>query len=507
MENFAIETVNLTKRFNDFVANNKINLKVTKGSIHAICGENGAGKSTLMNCLYGLYVPSEGYVCVNGVKQEFKTPKDAISCGVGMVHQHFMLIPTMSVCENIVLGQETGTIFKVDANKARQDVLDLVSQYGLSVDPDALIKDISVGMQQRVEILKALYRGCDILILDEPTAVLAPLEIEELFVNIRNLVKNGKTILIITHKLNEVMDLSDDITVLRLGDLIKTVKTSEVNEKELTNMMVGRDVFLGGKERVEVSNSHPILKVSSLSVEPSGIAGCSLKDVSFEVNSSEIVGIAGVDGNGQNELIETIVGLSSDYKGEIYLNNENINHLSIKEIKRKGVGFIPQDRHKDGLVLDYTIKENIILGQHDSSPFSKKGLLVDKEISSFAVTKEKEFDIRCSGVESLASSLSGGNQQKIIIARELSTNPDLIVAMQPTRGLDVGAIEYIHNMLVESRNNNKAVLLVSLELDEVMSLSDRILVMNSGKIVGEVTKENFNKELIGKMMLGLEVSV
>ncbi len=502
----AIETVNLTKRFDTVVANKNISIKIEKGSVHAICGENGAGKSTLMNCLYGLYIPSEGYICVDGVRREFKTPKDAISCGVGMVHQHFMLIPTMTVAENIILGKETGTMFKLDRQQAEKEVLELVKLYGLSVDPKALVKDISVGMQQRVEILKALYRGCDILILDEPTAVLAPLEIEELFENIRNLVKKGKTIIIITHKLNEVMDLSDEISVLRLGELVNTVKTSEVSEKDLTTMMVGREVSLGGKDRKETGDHREILSVSHVSVQPSGITGCALKDVSLQVNSGEIVGIAGVDGNGQNELIEAIVGLTSEYDGDIFINSENSKHVSIRQLRKKGIGFIPQDRHHDGLVLDYTIAENMVLGQHDEVPFSKKGLLNQSSIISFSVSKKEEFDIRCAHVEVAASTLSGGNQQKIIIARELSTNPDLIVAMQPTRGLDVGAIEYIHNVLVEARNNNKAVLLVSLELDEVMALSDRIVVMNGGKIVGSVKKDQFDKELIGRMMLGLEVS-
>lgn len=500
---YAIELKNISKHFGKLKANDNISIKITKGSVHAICGENGAGKSTLMNIIYGLHLPTSGEIIVNGENVHFKTAKDAIEKKVGMVHQHFMLVNNMTVAENIVLGKEPGSKLFYNRKKIEQDVLELSKKYNLEIDPRAKVEDITIGMQQRVEILKTLYRGVDILILDEPTAVLAPTEIEELFQNIRYLISQGKTIIIITHKLNEVLEISDEITVLRLGKKIGTVKTSEVDETKLTQMMVQRDVTLGGEKINVDNNGELILDIKNLSFYKKGAH--SIKDISINVKKGEIVGIAGVDGNGQSELIKIIGGLYKHYQGSVKVNNIDISHLNVRKIKELGVGIIPEDRHKEGLILDYTIQKNLIFGKHYRKPYSKNKI-IDKKVllSNLKIQKEK-FDIRFSHDNSLASELSGGNQQKIILAREITEDTKFILASQPTRGLDVGAIEFVHNNLTNARNNGQGILLVSFELDEILTLADRIYVFHDGKVAGEVTKDKFNLDVIGKLMLGLKV--
>ncbi len=499
---YAIETINVCKYFGKLKANDNISLKIEAGKVHAICGENGAGKSTLMNVLYGLYLPTSGQLKVNGEEVHFKTSKDAIAKGVGMVHQHFMLIQNLTVAENIVLGQEPGGLLKFNRAQAIKEVEELSKKYNLYVDPRALISDISVGMQQRVEILKALYRGVEILILDEPTAVLAPQEIEELFASVRFLISTGKTVIIITHKLNEVLEISHDISVLRQGCLVGTIKTETASKTEITRMMVDRDVSLGGSERKQTSKNEKVLDIEHVTLEK-GLKRV-LDNLSLSVHAGEIVGIAGVDGNGQSELIDIIGGKIKNYQGEVNINNVNTKKLTIRQIKENQMGFIPEDRHKDGLIMDFTLANNMILGQHYHEPFAKNAILNEGEIEKNALAGIQAFDIRALSHESLASELSGGNQQKIILAREMKKQPKFILASQPTRGLDVGAIEFVHNHLVDARNNEQGILLVSFELEEILELCDRIYVMNEGRITGEVQKADFDIQLIGKMMLGLE---
>lgn len=500
---YAIEALDISKVFPKVVANDNITLQVEAGTIHAIVGENGAGKSTLMNILYGLYTPTKGTVKIKGEAVQLKTPKEAIQRGVGMVHQHFMLIPTMTVSENIVLGNETGSAFHFDGKKAVAVVEELSRKYRLEVNPRALVSDISVGMQQQVEILKALYQGVDILILDEPTAVLTPQEIEELFMNLKDLVAIGKTIIIITHKLDEVMNLSQRISVLRRGKMIGTVATAEVDEKKLTEMMVGREVHLGGEKRISMTDAPTVLQLEKVTLQhPSGHAP--VKAVSLVVKAGEIIGIAGVEGNGQSEIVQMVAGVLSDFEGDILLEGVSIKKRTVREIREAGVGYIPEDRHRHGLVMDYTVRENLICGIHYRDPFARKKLLQEEVIRKFADGKIRDYDIRPTSMDLKASSLSGGNQQKIIIAREISQDPRLVLAAQPTRGLDVGAIEFVHDVLVSARNKGDGVLLVSLELDELFLLCDAIYVMYDGKVVGRVQKKDFNREEIGLMMLGLK---
>lgn len=500
---YAIEALGVSKHFGSLKANDNVTIQVEKGSVHAICGENGAGKSTLMNVLYGLYLPTGGSIKVNGRSVTFKTPKEAIDAGVGMVHQHFMLIDNLTVAENIVLGKETGTKLFFDRKLAIKQVEELAKKYNLNIDPRAKIADISVGMQQRVEILKALYRDCDILILDEPTAVLAPSEIRDLFESIRFLIKNNKTVIIITHKLDEVLEISNRISILRLGKLIDTVDSNSVDEISLTQMMVGRDVNLGGSARQDIADKSELLEVSGLHYKVG--THQHLDKLNLKVNSGEIVGIAGVDGNGQSQLIEILSGVIKHYSGSIKFSNHDLKHMSIRAIKELGLGYIPEDRHKDGLILDYSINQNMVLGIHYHQPYaSKLGVIDFKAIQEFSDKSVEDYDIRIGHGDDLMNSLSGGNQQKVIIARELSTSPQFILASQPTRGLDVGAIEFVHNALVKARNNNQGILLISFELEEVLALSDRICVMSKGNVVGEFTKGNYDIDVIGKLMLGLK---
>lgn len=499
--NFAVETFDISKYYGTLKANDQISIQIEAGTVHSICGENGAGKSTLMNILYGLNLPTTGTIRVFGEEVQFKTSLDAIKKRIGMVHQHFMLIQNLTVAENIVLGMETGNAFKLNRRKAIEDTKILMEKYRFFLNPHALINELSVSMQQRVEILKALYRGVDILILDEPTAVLAPQEIKDLFDSIRFLISQGKTVILISHKLKEVMEISNKISVLRLGKLVGTIRQEEATKEIITKMMVGRDIHLGVSEREEVKNISNVLKVSNLNYIKDKVF--ILQGLNLSVQSGEIVGIAGIDGNGQSELAQLISGTSKASEGEIFINDVRINKKNIREIRSIGMGFIPEDRHRDGLILDFSGSFNMILGNHYKQPFSKKQFLKFNEIDNYTKNQVSKYDIRLQDIHHPASSLSGGNQQKIILAREMSNNPRFIFACQPTRGLDIGAIEYIHSSLVKARNQNQGILLISYELEELIALSDRIFVMYNGKIVGEQKKGHYDLNLLGEMMIGL----
>ncbi|KOR25610.1 ABC transporter ATP-binding protein [Clostridium sp. L74] len=496
----VIEMKGITKVFPGTIANDNVNFDLNKSETHVLLGENGAGKTTLMNVLYGLYQAEKGEIFVNGKKVNISEPNDAIKQGIGMVHQHFMLVHNFTVAENIVLGIEPKKGLKIDINKAIEDVEEISKKYGFSIDPKSVIEDISVGQQQKVEILKALYRGAEILILDEPTAVLTPQEIDELGIIIDNLKKQGKSIILITHKLKEVMKMSDRVTIIRRGKVTGTVNTKETNIDELAELMVGRKVNLQIDKKFQ-NLGKEILKVENLQAKDKrGVAV--LKGVNLSVRSGEIVGLAGVDGNGQSEFIEVITGLRKAKAGSINLNGEEIINKSSRQIIDKGVGHIPEDRHKRGLILKYSLYENAVLGKHHKSPFSKGIVMNYKAIREHCNTLIEEFDVRTPNDEVNASALSGGNQQKLIAAREISKDPDLLIASQPTRGLDVGAIEYIHKRLVKERENGKAVLLVSLELDEILSLSDRIAVMYDGKIVKILDRKDATEQKLGILMAG-----
>ncbi|MBY0199929.1 ABC transporter ATP-binding protein [Priestia megaterium] len=497
---YVIEMLDIRKEFPGIVANDNITLQVKKGEIHALLGENGAGKSTLMNVLFGLYQPEKGQIRVNGQEVNITDPNVANDLGIGMVHQHFMLVQNFTVTENIILGNEPTRTGKINIKKAAQDIQELSNQYGLSVDPYAKIQDISVGMQQRVEILKTLYRGADILIFDEPTAALTPQEITELIQIMKKLIQEGKSIILITHKLKEIMSVCDRCTIIRKGVGVGTVNVQETNPDELAALMVGREVHFK-TEKKTATPKEAVLTIKELVVEDSrGVEAVSSLDLS--VRAGEIVGIAGVDGNGQTELIEAITGLRKIKSGSITLKNQELSTLSTRKITESGIGHIPQDRHKHGLVLDYTIGENIGLQTYYQKPMSKSGILNYKEIYKKAKELIAEYDVRTPSEFTQARSLSGGNQQKAIIAREVDRSPELLIAAQPTRGLDVGAIEFIHKKLIEERDKGRAVLLVSLELDEVINLSDRIAVIYEGKIVDIVDPKETNEQELGLLMAG-----
>ena len=497
----VVEMKDIVKKFGDFTANDHINLTVHKGEVHAILGENGAGKSTLMNVLYGLYKPTSGTIKIDGKEVNMSSANDAIAIGIGMVHQHFMLIQPFTVTENIVLGVEPQKGIMVDNETARQKVIELSEKYGMQIDPDAKIEDISVGMQQRVEILKVLYRGANTLILDEPTASLTPQEIDELMNIIRSLTKDGKSVILITHKLKEITACSDYCTIIRQGKYIDTVKVSDVNENDLAAMMVGRDVNFK-VEKKEQKPGEVALEVKNLRAKD--YRGVDILDgFDITVRKGEIVGLAGVDGNGQMELVEIITGLRKADSGTITINGENILNKTPKEIFEKGVSSIPQDRQKHGLILDFSIEDNLILQHFEEEPFSKNFILNRKAIRENATDLMEKFDVRPRGTEGKpAGNLSGGNQQKVIIAREVTNDKDLLIAVNPTRGLDVGAIEFVHKYLVEQRNKGRAVLLVSFELDEIMSLSDHIDVIFEGKITGRVDGKDADEKELGFMMAG-----
>lgn len=496
----VIEMRDITKVFGGFVANDKINLHLRKGEIHALLGENGAGKSTLMNMLAGLLEPTSGEIAVNGQVVNLDSPSKAASLGIGMVHQHFMLVEAFTVAENIILGSELTKNGVLDIAGASKEIKALSERYGLAVDPSAKVADISVGAQQRVEILKTLYRGADILIFDEPTAVLTPSEIDELMAIMKNLVKEGKSIILITHKLDEIRAVSDRVTVIRRGKSIETVEIAGATNADLAEMMVGRSVSF----KTEKQASKPkevVLSIKDLVVnENRGVPA--VKNLSLDVRAGEIVGIAGIDGNGQSEQIQAITGLRKVESGSIELKGDSIVGLHPRQITELSVGHVPEDRHRDGLILEMMISENIALQTYYKEPHSKNGILNYSNITSYAKKLMEEFDVRAASELVPAAALSGGNQQKAIIAREIDRDPDLLIVSQPTRGLDVGAIEYIHKRLIEERDNGKAVLVVSFELDEILNVSDRIAVIHDGKIQGIVSPETTNKQELGVLMAG-----
>lgn len=500
---YEIEMLNITKEFPGIKANDNVTLKVEKGSIHALLGENGAGKSTLMSILFGLYKQDEGIIKIKGEEVSIEDPNDATKLGIGMVHQHFKLVETFTVAQNIILGSEPTTKANtIDYATVNKKIKEISEQYKLEVDPTAKIEDISVGAQQRVEILKMLYRNSDILIFDEPTAVLTPQEITELMQIMRNLISEGKTIILITHKLKEIMEVADEVTVLRRGRYIDTVSIEGASERSLAELMVGREVDFQ-VEKPEQEAGDVVLEIKGLSVNDFRDLPA-VRDLTIEVHAGEILGIAGIDGNGQDELIYALSGLSKFESGQIILNGEDISKTSIKNRTNKGLGHIPADRHKYGLILDFSLEENLIVHDYNTKRFSNAGVLANKRIRSHAEGLISEFDIRSGqGARSETRSMSGGNQQKAIIAREIDKSPSCLLVVQPTRGLDVGAIEYIHSRIVEERNNGKAILLISYELDEILALSDRIAVLSDGKITGIVKPEETNENDLGLMMAGI----
>ena len=498
---YAIEMLNITKKFPGIIANDNITLQLKKGEIHALLGENGAGKSTLMSVLFGLYQPEEGIIKKDGKVVSIKDPNDATALGIGMVHQHFKLVDVFTVLDNIILGAETTKCGFLQKKEARKKVEEISKRYGLNVDLDAKVEDITVGMQQRVEILKMLYRDNEILIFDEPTAVLTPQEIEELMATMKEFAREGKSILFISHKLNEIMEVSDRVSVLRKGKYIGTVNTSETTKQELSNMMVGRPVQLE-VTKDEAKPAGEVLKVDHLCVHSHVQKRNAVNDVSFTVRAGEIVCIAGIDGNGQTELVYGLTGLDKPSSGTITLCGKDISHASIRH-RGEHMSHIPEDRHKHGLVLDFTLEQNMVLQRYKEPQFQHGGFIRRDAVRAYADRLIEQFDVRSGqGAVTIARSMSGGNQQKAIIAREVDRDKDLIVAVQPTRGLDVGAIEFIHSQLVAERDRGKAILLVSLELDEVMSLSDRILVMYEGEIVGELDPKKTTVEELGLYMAG-----
>ncbi len=496
----AVEMINIVKKFPGVLANDNVNLTVLKGEIHAVVGENGAGKTTLMNQLYGLLKPDSGVIKIFGEEVHFKGPRDAIAKGIGMVHQHFMLVNNLSVAENVVLGSETTKGIVFDLKTARSKVEELSKSYGLVVDPTAKIEDLPVGMQQRVEIIKTLYRGAEVLILDEPTAVLTPQETEELFEILRKLKNSGKTIIFISHKLDEVMEISDRITVMRQGRVAGVLEKVKTNPREIARLMVGRDVVFT-VEKSPPKVGEVVLKVENLWIRDYRHLDA-VKGVNFEIRAGEIYGIAGVAGNGQTELVEALTGLRKVEKGRVIFLGQDVTNKSVGELRKLGLAHIPEDRHKYGLVLQFTAYYNVILGRHASAPFAKFGFLLHNDISSFATNLFEEFDVRPRNVKMPGMNFSGGNQQKLVVAREMSAKPKLIVVAQPTRGLDVGATEFIHRAILRLRDSGVAVLLVSMELDEILSLSDRLAVMYNGEFMGEVDPKLVSIEEIGLMMAG-----
>ncbi len=500
---YVVEMLNIRKEFPGIIANDNVSISLRQGEILALLGENGAGKSTLMNILFGLYTPEGGTIKVRGKEVQMTSPTQASELGIGMVHQHFKLVHNFTITENIVLGIEPTKGLSMNLSKAAKKVQELSEYYGLNVDPYAKIEDVSVGMQQRVEILKMLYRNADVLIFDEPTSVLTPQEIKDLMEIMRNLIDEGKSIILITHKLKEIKAIADRCTVIRRGKVIGTVDVAETSESEMAKMMVGREVSFTvvkkAKEAGEVT-----LKIEDLSVLNSRKVPA-VKNVSLQIQSGEILGLAGVDGNGQSELVEALTGLRPVESGTIFLRGKDITPRSIYQRITAGMAHIPEDRQKRGLVLDYSVENNMVLATHGNPPYAKNGFLQREPIREHAEKIIKDFDVRAGeGAVTLARSLSGGNQQKAIVGREIDLDPELLIAVQPTRGLDVGSIEYIHKRLVEQRNNGKAVFLVSLELDEILDLSDRIAVISHGELVGIVKADQTNENEVGLMMAGVE---
>ena len=500
---YVVEMLNIRKEFPGIVANDNVTLQLKKGEVHALLGENGAGKSTLMGMLFGMYQPEAGVIKVKGKEVKISSPNVANDLGIGMVHQHFKLVENFTVTENIILGCEPKKFLTVDIKSAAKKIDELSKTYGLNVDPYAKIEDISVGMQQRVEILKMLYRNAEVLIFDEPTAVLTPQEIDDLIKIMQNLINEGKSIILITHKLKEIKAVADRCTVIRRGKYIGTVDVKETTEADMAKMMVGRQVSFK-VEKKESTPGEEVLRIENLSVKNNKkVLG--LKDFSLSVRKGEIVGIAGVEGNGQTELVEAITGMRGVDSGKILFNEKDITRSSIRNRIDEGIAHIPEDRHKRGLILDYTMEDNMVLKVYKNEPFSKSGLINRSKITEYANNIIETFDVRAGeGGKSMARSLSGGNQQKGIIGREVQSNPDLLIAVQPTRGLDVGSIEYIHKRLVEQRDSGKAVLLVSLELDEILNVSDRIAIVNNGELIGIVNASETDENEVGLMMAGIK---
>ena len=499
---YAVQMHGITKLFGSFCALDHVDLDVKRGTIHSLLGENGAGKSTLMNVLYGLYQADAGEIYLNGERVHIKNPTTAIEHGIGMVHQHFMLVDNFTVTQNIILGNETANRFGIlDMKKARKNVQEIVEKYGLEVDPDAKIEDISVGMQQRVEILKALYRGADLLILDEPTAVLTPQEIEDLIQIMHNLIADGKTIIIITHKLKEIKESSDVCTIIRRGKYVDTVAVQEVDEEELATKMVGHAVQWGG-EKSPAKPGEGVFAIDHLTdLDERGLRA--VNDLSLQVRKGEIVGIAGIDGNGQKELVEAITCLTKCESGTIQINGQQVQNTTPRNVVDHKISTIHEDRQKRGLVLNFTVAENAILEKYRTEPFRKHGMLNNSEILAFTNGLLHDYDVRPEDcAQHLARSLSGGNQQKVIIAREVANEPDLLIAVQPTRGLDVGAIEYVHKTLIAERDKGRAILLISLELDEVMNVSDTIAVLYNGSIADTFKQGEVDEKTIGLLMAG-----
>ena len=500
-----LELSNINKSFGHVHANKDINLTINKGTIHGIIGENGAGKSTLMSIVYGLYQADSGKIKVSGKEINLKSPRDSIENGIGMVHQHFMLVENFTVLENIVLGFEGELIFGKNLDKAKKDLKNLCDTYNLNVDLDSTISDLSVGFRQRVEILKSLYRGAEVFILDEPTGVLTPQEVDELFKILRSLKKEGKTIVLITHKLNEIMDLTSEVSVMRQGEVVGHTKTENTNREKLAEMMVGRSVLLRiNKSKVEKGDV--VFKVENLSVKDD-LGVTRVKNVNLKIHAGEILGLAGVTGNGQTELLEALSGIRKVESGEIYLNDEkisdNLGLLNPRELKEKGLAHVPEDRQRMGLVTDFKAYENLIFGYHDQEPYSKSSIMKENQILDYSKKVMEEYDVRPRSPNLMTSNFSGGNQQKIILSRELNEKPKVLLVGQPTRGVDIGAIEFIHQRLIDMRDRGAAILLVSVELDEVLSLSDRIVVMFDGKIVGEKENKNVTDRELGLLMAGV----
>ena len=501
-EDFVIEMLHITKEFPGIKANDDVTLQLRRGEVHALLGENGAGKSTLMSVLFGLYQPEHGVIKKNGQEVNIKDPNAANDLGIGMVHQHFKLVECFSVLDNIMLGVEPCKAGFLQKEKARKKVMELSEKYGLRVDPDALVSDISVGMQQRVEILKMLYRDNEILIFDEPTAVLTPQEIDELMEIMRGFKKEGKSILFITHKLNEIMAVADRCTILRKGKGIGTVDIAKTSKEELSRMMVGRDVQFA-VEKAPAKPGDVVLSVKDMHVPGRVHKKDAVRGVSFEVRGGEIVCLAGIEGNGQTELVYGLTGLEKVTPGTITLGGQDITQASIRQRSKDGMSHIPEDRHKHGLVLDYSLENNMVLQRYWEPRFQKMGFINKAAVREYSDRLIQQYDVRSGqGSSTIVRSMSGGNQQKAIIAREIDKDPKLLVAVQPTRGLDVGAIEYIHKQIVDERDRGKAVLLISLELDEVMNLSDRILVMYEGEIVGEFDPKQTTVQELGLYMAG-----
>ena len=502
MSDYVVEMLNITKLFPGIKANDDITLQLKKGEVHALLGENGAGKSTLMSVLFGLYQPEKGTIKINGETVKINNPNDANALNIGMVHQHFKLVEVFTVLDNIILGVEPNTAGVLNRKEAREKIVALSTRYGLSVDPDALVENISVGMQQRVEILKMLYRDNEILIFDEPTAVLTPQEIKELMQIMRGMTAEGKSILFITHKLNEIIEVADRCTVLRKGKYMGTVEVADTTKEELSRMMVGRDVHFT-VDKKDIKPGKVVFAAENVTVPSKRHKNNAVKGISFDVRAGEIVCLAGIEGNGQSELIYALTGIEKMSGGKLTLNGTDISKASIRKRSKLGISHIPEDRHKYGLILEYSLANNLILQRYWEPAFQHAGFINQASVMEYAESLIKQYDVRSGqGAHTIVRSMSGGNQQKAIIAREIDKNPELLIAIQPTRGLDIGAIEYIHSQLVAQRDSGKAVLLVSLELDEVMNVSDRILVMYEGEIVGEFDPQKTTVEQIGLYMAG-----